>query len=135
MMTLLFFGFPSGLNLYYFMFNLLSIGQQYYTTKIRPPKEDEIKKPVKTFMLSKGEGRAIRPLFFEKPPARIASYSVGMSFDAAHRSGVVLSQKKEREVKLNFRKAKGSVSDCYISIDSIKPLLQKPKKFRQISPT
>jgi YidC/Oxa1 family membrane protein insertase len=47
MMTLLFFSFPSGLNLYYFIFNLLSIGQQYYTTKIRPPKEDEFKKPVK----------------------------------------------------------------------------------------
>ncbi len=27
--TLMFMGFPSGLNLYYFMFNLLSIGQQY----------------------------------------------------------------------------------------------------------
>jgi YidC/Oxa1 family membrane protein insertase len=47
MFTLLFFSFPSGLNLYYFMFNLLSIGQQYYTTKIKPPKIDEIKKPVK----------------------------------------------------------------------------------------
>jgi YidC/Oxa1 family membrane protein insertase len=30
MMTMMFMGFPSGLNLYYFMFNLLSIGQQYY---------------------------------------------------------------------------------------------------------
>ncbi len=30
MFTLMFMGFPSGLNLYYFMFNLLSIGQQYY---------------------------------------------------------------------------------------------------------
>jgi YidC/Oxa1 family membrane protein insertase len=30
MMTLMFMSFPSGLNLYYFMFNLLSIGQQYY---------------------------------------------------------------------------------------------------------
>jgi YidC/Oxa1 family membrane protein insertase len=30
MMTVLFMSFPSGLNLYYFMFNLLSIGQQYY---------------------------------------------------------------------------------------------------------
>jgi YidC/Oxa1 family membrane protein insertase len=28
MMTLLFNGFPSGLNLYYFVFNVLSIGQQ-----------------------------------------------------------------------------------------------------------
>lgn len=30
MLTLLFMSFPSGLNLYYFMFNILSIGQQYY---------------------------------------------------------------------------------------------------------
>lgn len=30
MLTLLFMSFPSGLNLYYFMFNLLSIAQQYY---------------------------------------------------------------------------------------------------------
>jgi YidC/Oxa1 family membrane protein insertase len=30
MFTALFMTFPSGLNLYYFMFNLLSIGQQYY---------------------------------------------------------------------------------------------------------
>ncbi|MCB9208468.1 MAG: membrane protein insertase YidC [Ignavibacteriales bacterium] len=29
MMTFLFMGFSSGLNLYYFMFNILSIGQQY----------------------------------------------------------------------------------------------------------
>jgi YidC/Oxa1 family membrane protein insertase len=30
MFTLMFMTFPSGLNLYYFMFNLLSIAQQYY---------------------------------------------------------------------------------------------------------
>ncbi|HZW38320.1 MAG TPA: membrane protein insertase YidC [Ignavibacteriaceae bacterium] len=30
MLTLLFMSWPSGLNLYYFMFNLLSIGQQYW---------------------------------------------------------------------------------------------------------
>lgn len=30
MFTLIFMSLPSGLNLYYFMFNLLSIGQQYY---------------------------------------------------------------------------------------------------------
>ncbi|MFZ4621243.1 MAG: membrane protein insertase YidC [Bacteroidota bacterium] len=30
MMTIMFNHFPSGLNLYYFVFNLLSIGQQYY---------------------------------------------------------------------------------------------------------
>ncbi len=33
MMTLLFNSFPAGLNLYYFMFNLLSIGQQMYINK------------------------------------------------------------------------------------------------------
>ncbi|MDH7604605.1 MAG: membrane protein insertase YidC, partial [Melioribacter sp.] len=33
MFTLMFMGFPSGLNLYYFMFNLLSIVQQYYINK------------------------------------------------------------------------------------------------------
>jgi YidC/Oxa1 family membrane protein insertase len=32
-LTFLFTIFPSGLNLYYFMFNLLSVGQQYYVNK------------------------------------------------------------------------------------------------------
>ncbi len=47
MLTLLFFSFPSGLNLYYFVFNLLSIGQQYYQTKIKKPDPEEEKKPAK----------------------------------------------------------------------------------------
>lgn len=34
--TLLFNSFPSGLNLYYFMFNLFSIAQQYYINKFSP---------------------------------------------------------------------------------------------------
>lgn len=34
MMTIMFNHFPSGLNLYYFVFNILSIGQQYYFNKI-----------------------------------------------------------------------------------------------------
>ncbi|MCX7797049.1 MAG: membrane protein insertase YidC [Melioribacter sp.] len=38
MFTLMFMGFPSGLNLYYLMFNLLSIAQQYYINK----KKDDI---------------------------------------------------------------------------------------------
>ena len=33
MMTLLFNGFPSGLNLYYAVFNVLSIGQQFFVNK------------------------------------------------------------------------------------------------------
>ena len=33
MFWILFNSFPSGLNLYYFMFNLLSIGQQYLINK------------------------------------------------------------------------------------------------------
>jgi YidC/Oxa1 family membrane protein insertase len=53
MMTLLFFSFPAGLNLYYFVFNLLSIGQQYYETKIKKPNPEEEVKPSK-------------PGFFEK---------------------------------------------------------------------
>lgn len=34
MMTIMFNHFPSGLNLYYFVFNILSIGQQWYFNKI-----------------------------------------------------------------------------------------------------
>ena len=34
MFTLMFSNFPSGLNLYYFMFNLLSILQQFYINKL-----------------------------------------------------------------------------------------------------
>ncbi len=44
MFTLMFMNFTSGLNLYYFMFNLLSIGQQYY---INHKKGDEELVPVK----------------------------------------------------------------------------------------
>lgn len=53
MMTLLFFSFPSGLNLYYFIFNLLSIGQQYYQTKIKKPDPEEEMKPAKPGFLEK----------------------------------------------------------------------------------
>ena len=44
MMTFMFMGFSSGLNLYYMMFNLLSIGQQYY---INNKKGDDELVPVK----------------------------------------------------------------------------------------
>jgi YidC/Oxa1 family membrane protein insertase len=49
MFTFLFMGFSSGLNLYYFMFNLLSIGQQYY---INNNTGDDEFQPVKTPMTS-----------------------------------------------------------------------------------
>ncbi|MCK6614737.1 MAG: membrane protein insertase YidC [Ignavibacteriaceae bacterium] len=39
MLTILFMSFPSGLNLYYFLFNLFSIGQQWYVTKYGKPVE------------------------------------------------------------------------------------------------
>ncbi|MDZ4712808.1 MAG: membrane protein insertase YidC [bacterium] len=42
MLTLLFFSFPAGLNLYYFMFNLFSITQQWYTNKKNPPDKVEV---------------------------------------------------------------------------------------------
>ena len=42
MMTIMFNHFPSGLNLYYFVFNILSIAQQYYFNKIH--KDEPLKK-------------------------------------------------------------------------------------------
>jgi YidC/Oxa1 family membrane protein insertase len=52
MFTFLFMGFSSGLNLYYFMFNLLSIMQQYFINK---KKGDELV-PVKDPKKKKGGG-------------------------------------------------------------------------------
>ena len=42
MLTLLFFSFPAGLNLYYFMFNLFSIAQQWWTNRKNPKTETEV---------------------------------------------------------------------------------------------
>lgn len=42
MLTLLFFSFPAGLNLYYFMFNLFSITQQWWTNKKNPKDKVEV---------------------------------------------------------------------------------------------
>ncbi len=42
MLTLLFFSFPAGLNLYYFMFNLFSIIQQWWTNKKNPKPVTEV---------------------------------------------------------------------------------------------
>ncbi|MFA7625571.1 MAG: membrane protein insertase YidC [Candidatus Kapaibacterium sp.] len=56
MFTLMFSYFPSGLNLYYFMFNLLSIGQQLYINKYssnRPTLESLKKSPKKEGWLQK----------------------------------------------------------------------------------
>lgn len=47
MLTLLFFSFPAGLNLYYFMFNLFSIAHQWYTNKKNPPEKQEVLSVVK----------------------------------------------------------------------------------------
>jgi YidC/Oxa1 family membrane protein insertase len=51
MLTLLFMTFPSGLNLYYFMFNVFSIAQQYY---INHTHSDMVLEPVKDPSKSKG---------------------------------------------------------------------------------
>ncbi len=56
MFTLMFSAFPSGLNLYYFMFNLLGIGQQIYINKFsknQPSLEDMKKSPKKEGWLQK----------------------------------------------------------------------------------
>jgi YidC/Oxa1 family membrane protein insertase len=50
-LTLMFMSFPSGLNLYYFMFNIFSIGQQYY---INHKQGDAELKPVKNPNKKKG---------------------------------------------------------------------------------
>ena len=51
MLTILFMSFPSGLNLYYFMFNILSIGQQYY---INHKHDGMVLEPVKNPKKKKG---------------------------------------------------------------------------------
>jgi len=51
MLTLMFMSFPSGLNLYYFMFNIFSIAQQYY---INHKHSDMVLEPVKKTQKSKG---------------------------------------------------------------------------------
>lgn len=59
MLTLLFFSFPAGLNLYYFMFNLFSITQQWWNNKKNPKPVTEVvtttngKSGVKSSSLSK----------------------------------------------------------------------------------
>lgn len=51
MLTILFMSFPSGLNLYYFMFNILSIGQQYF---INHKHDGMVLEPVKNPKKKKG---------------------------------------------------------------------------------
>jgi YidC/Oxa1 family membrane protein insertase len=51
MLTILFMSFPSGLNLYYFMFNVFSIAQQYY---INHKHDGMVLEPVKNPKKSKG---------------------------------------------------------------------------------
>ena len=51
MLTILFMSFPSGLNLYYFMFNVLSIAQQYY---INHKHDGMVLEPVKNPKKQKG---------------------------------------------------------------------------------
>ncbi len=53
---LLFNNFPAGLNLYYFVFNILSIGQQYLMNK--KPQEELLVKPVPT---KKDKSKPTRP--------------------------------------------------------------------------
>ncbi len=63
-MTLLFMSFPSGLNLYYFMFNIFSIGQQYYinhkhdNAELQPVKNANRKKGFMQRMMEAAEQNA-----------------------------------------------------------------------------
>ena len=64
MLTLLFMSFPSGLNLYYFMFNILSIAQQYYinhqggTVELVPVANPNKKKGFMTRLMESAEEQA-----------------------------------------------------------------------------
>lgn len=64
MLTLLFMSFPSGLNLYYFMFNVLSIGQQYYINtkgkdvELVPVENPKKKKGIMAKMMEAAEQQA-----------------------------------------------------------------------------
>ncbi len=64
MLTILFMSFPSGLNLYYFMFNLLSIAQQYYINHkhdgmvLEPVKNPKKKQGFMARMMEAAEQRA-----------------------------------------------------------------------------
>ncbi len=63
-LTLLFMSFPSGLNLYYFMFNVFSIAQQYYINhkhdgmELKPVKNANRKKGFMTRMMEAAEQNA-----------------------------------------------------------------------------
>lgn len=60
-LTLMFMSFPSGLNLYYFMFNLFSIAQQYYINikhdgmTLEPVKNVKTKKGIMTRLMEAAE--------------------------------------------------------------------------------
>ncbi|MHB1685903.1 MAG: membrane protein insertase YidC [Ignavibacteriaceae bacterium] len=64
MLTLMFMSFPSGLNLYYFMFNVFSIAQQYYINHkhdgmvLQPVKNPKNKKGFMTRMMEAAEQNA-----------------------------------------------------------------------------
>jgi len=64
MLTLMFMSFPSGLNLYYFMFNVFSIAQQYYINHkhdgmvLEPVKNPKTKKGFMSRMLEAAEQNA-----------------------------------------------------------------------------
>ncbi len=63
-LTLIFMNFPSGLNLYYFMFNVFSIAQQYYINhkhdgmELKPVKNANRKKGFMTRMMEAAEQNA-----------------------------------------------------------------------------
>ncbi|CAN5629218.1 membrane protein insertase YidC [soil metagenome] len=65
MLTLLFYSFPSGLNLYYLVFNVLSIGQQYYTTR-----KEKLKAENEITVLDSGAKVSKTPLLKDRKPSK-----------------------------------------------------------------
>ena len=71
-LTILFMSFPAGLNLYYFMFNVFSIAQQYYINQ-------------------KHDGMELVPV---KNPKKTKGFMARM-MDAAEKNTKVQQQKKK----------------------------------------
>ena len=66
MLTLLFYSFPSGLNLYYLTFNVLSIAQQYYTTR-----KEKLKAENEVTVLDSGNSKVSKtPLLKDRKPKK-----------------------------------------------------------------
>lgn len=99
MFTLMFSYFPSGLNLYYFMFNLLSIAQQVYINQYssnRPTLESLRKAPKKEGWLQK-KMREAQQLAESQGKSVPGKFNTGQNYDSNIKSNKPQSKKPKRK--------------------------------------